>query len=150
MSYCRMHNAAIMDYYRLPRERDFDLYSPLTIPLLRHWPQLPAVCNYLDILIRHAYDLPYSTKPNLSQQAFLSLCPVLSLPAWPEAQTRSDIPAALPGVAAMTQLLSGFPPALAARFQLMTDASLSPAEIRLPHLPDSLLPQVLHYVPLTA
>lgn len=149
-SYRKMHNAAIMDYYRLPRERDFDLFSPLTIPLMRHWPQLPAVSRSLDIFIRHAYGLPDDTVPDLSQQAFLSLYPVVSLPEWPEAQTLPAIPAALPGLIAMTQLLSGFSPALAARFQLMTDASLFPSEIRLPHLPDSLLPLVLHYVPFTA
>ncbi|MBC4010893.1 hypothetical protein H8R13_03955 [Morganella morganii] len=148
-SYQRMHNAAIMDYYRLPRERDFDLFSPLVIPLLRHWPQLPEVSLYLDMLIRHAYDLPDDTVPDLSQQAFLSLCPVLQLPAWPEAQTLPGIPETLPGLIAMTQLLSGFSPALAARFQLMTDAALLPSEICLPHLPDSLLPLVLHYVPFT-
>ncbi|MBW5408696.1 hypothetical protein ACISK3_18105 [Morganella morganii] len=149
-SYRRMHNAVIMDYYRLPNERDFDLFSPLTIPLMRHWPQLPAVSRSLDIFIRHAYGLPGDTVPDLSQQAFLSLCPVVSLPEWPEAQTLPAIPATLPGLIAMTQLLSGFSPALAARFQLMTDASLFPSEIRLPHLPDSLLPLVLHYVPFTA
>ncbi|WP_317418583.1 MULTISPECIES: hypothetical protein [unclassified Morganella (in: enterobacteria)] len=150
VSYRRMQNAAIMDYYRLPHEQDFDLCSPLTIPLLRHWIQLPAVCHYLDSLIRHVYDLPGETESDRSQQAFLSLCPVLSLPAWPEAQTLPDIPAVLPGLIAMTQLLSGFSPALAARFQLMTDASLPQADIQLPQLPDSLLPLVLHYVPFTA
>ncbi|WP_025152486.1 hypothetical protein [Morganella morganii] len=150
VSYRRMYNAAIIDHYRLPCERDFDLFSPLTIPLLRHWSQLPVVCHFLDSFIRHAYDLPGGVVPDLSQQAFLSLIPALPLPAWPQAQAQPDIPAVLPGQVAMTQLLSGFSPALAARFQLMTDASLSPAEIRLPHLPDSLLPLVLHYVPFTA
>ncbi|HAT3810369.1 TPA: hypothetical protein I8608_003263 [Morganella morganii] len=149
-SYRRMYNAAIIDHYRLPCEQDFDLLSPLTIPLLRHWKQLPVVCHYLDSLIRHAYDLPGDVVPDLSHRAFLSLCPVLALPAWPQAQTQPEIPALLPGLIAMTQLLSGFSPALAARFPLMTDASLSPADIRLPHLPDSLLPLVLHYVPFTA
>ncbi|MEM8156064.1 hypothetical protein Q4R23_14565 [Morganella morganii] len=57
-SYRRMQNAAIMDHYRLPRERDFDLFSPLVIPLMRHWQQLPAVSCYLDMFIRHAYGLP--------------------------------------------------------------------------------------------
>ncbi|HHZ8354497.1 TPA: hypothetical protein ACWMJN_003126 [Morganella morganii] len=150
VSYRRMQNAAIMDYYQLPHEQDFDLRSPLTIPLLRHWIQLPAVCHYLDNLIRHVYGLPGETESDKSQLAFLSLCSVLSLPAWPEAQTLPDIPVVLPGLIAMTQLLSGFSPALAARFQLMTDASLPQADIRLPHLPDSLLPLVLHYVPFTA
>ncbi|HAS8350609.1 TPA: hypothetical protein NHT78_002672 [Morganella morganii] len=149
-SYRRMYNAAIIDHYRLPRERDFDLLSPLTIPLMRHWQQLPAVSRYLDMFIRHAYGLPDDTVPDSYQQAFLSLSPVLPLPAWPQAQVMQDIPATLPGLVAMTQLLSGFSPALAARFQLMTDASLSPAEIHLPHLPCSLLPLVLHYVPFTA
>lgn len=147
-SYRRMQNAAIMDHYRLPRERDFDLLSPLTIPLMRHWQQLPVLCHYLDMFIRHAYGLPDDRVPDLSQQAFLSLIPALPLPAWPQAQP--DIPAVLPGLIAMTQLLSGFSSALAARFQLMTDASLPQADIRLPHLPDSLLPLVLHYVPFTA
>ncbi|HEI8451358.1 TPA: hypothetical protein SLE35_001102 [Morganella morganii] len=149
-SYRRMQNAAIMDHYRLPREKDFDLLSPLVIPLMRHWPQLPAASRYLDIFIRRAYSLPDDTVPDLSQQAFLSLISVLPMPAWPQAHKQPDIPAVLPGQIAMTQLLSGFSPALAARFQLMTDASLSPADIRLPHLPDSLLPLVLHYVPFTA
>ncbi|CAM7472697.1 hypothetical protein WKC58_01420 [Morganella morganii] len=149
-SYRRMQNAAIMDHYRLPREKDFDLLSPLVIPLMRHWPQLPAASRYLDIFIRRAYSLPDDTVPDLSQQAFLSLISVLPMPAWPQVQALPDIPAALSGQIAMTQLLSGFSPALAARFQLMTDASLSPADIRLPHLPDSLLPLVLHYVPFTA
>ena len=102
------------------------------------------------MFIRHAYGLPDNTVPDLSQQAFLSLSPVLPVPEWPQADKQPDIPAVLPGQIAMTQLLSGFSPALAARFQLMTDASLSPADIRLPHLPDSLLPLVLHYVPFTA
>ncbi|HGY2268267.1 hypothetical protein [Morganella morganii] len=149
-SYRRMYNAAIIDHYRLPREQDFDLLSPLTIPLMRHWQRLPVLCHYLDMFIRHAYGLPDDTVPDLSQQAFLSLTPALPLPAWPQAQAQPDIPAVLPGQIAMAQLLSAFSPALAARFQLMTDASLSPAEIRLPHLPDSLLPLVLHYVPFTA
>lgn len=149
-SYRRMQNAAIMAHYRLPREKDFDLLSPLVIPLMRHWPQLPAVSRYLDIFIRRVYSLPDDTVPDLSQQAFLSLISVLPLPEWPQVQALPDIPAALPGLIAMTQLLSGFSPALAARFQLMTDASSSPADIRLPHLPDSLLPLVLHYVPFTA
>lgn len=149
-SYRRMQNAAIMDYYRLPREKDFDLLSPLTIPLMRHWLQLPVVCHYLDMFIRHTYGLPDDRVPDLSQQAFLSLIPALPLPAWPQAQAQPDIPAVLPGLIAMTQLLSGFSPALAARFQLMTDASLPQADIWLPQLPDSLLPLVLHYVPFTA
>lgn len=53
-SYRRMQNAAIMDHYRLPREKDFDLLSPLVIPLMRHWPQLPAASRYLDIFIRRS------------------------------------------------------------------------------------------------
>lgn len=150
VSYRRMQNAAIIDYYQLPHEQDFDLRSPLTIPLLRHWQQLPAVSCCLDIFIRHAYGLPDNTVPDLSQQAFLSLSRILPLPEWPQAQTRQDIPAVLPGLIAMTQLLSGFSPALAARFQLMTDASLPQTDIQLPQLPDSLLPLVLHYVSFTA
>lgn len=149
-SYRRMYNAAIIGYYQLPCGRDFDLFSPLTIPLMRHWPQLPAVSHSLDIFIRHAYDLPDDTVPDPSQRAFLSLYPVVSLPEWPQAQTLPDIPATLAGLIAMAQLLSGFSPALAARFQLMTDTSLFPSEIGLPHLPGSLLPLVLHYVPFTA
>ena len=62
----------------------------------------------------------------------------------------TDISDALFGIIVMTQLLSGFSPALAARFQLMTDVSLSTKEIRIPHLPLSLLPLVLHYVPFIA
>lgn len=150
VQYRRMQNAAIIDYYQLPRERDFPLLSPLIIPLLRHWPHLPAVCDYLDAFIRHAYELPCDLVPDQPQQAFLSLCPVLSLPDWPEAKILTDISDALYGIIVMTQLLSGFSPALAARFQLMTDASLSTKEIRIPHLPLSLLPLVLHYVPFTA
>lgn len=142
-----MQNAAIINHYQLPREKDFSLLSPLIIPLLRHWTRLPAVCDYLDAFIRHAYELPCDSVPDQSQQAFLSLCPVLSLPDWPEAKTLTDISGALYGIIAMTQLLSGFSPALAARFKLMMDASLLPAENRLPHLPASLLPLVLHYVP---
>ncbi|GEM_PF-6337985 len=150
VSYRRMQNAAIMDHYRLPREKDFDLLSPLTIPLMRHWQRLHVLCHYLDMFIRHAYGLPDDRVPDLSQQAFLSLIPALPLAVWPQAQAQPDIPAMLPGQIAMTQLLSAFSPALAARFQLMTDASLPQADIRLPHLPDSLLPLVLHYVPFTA
>lgn len=150
VQYRRMQNAAIIDYYQLPRERDFSLLSPLIIPLLRHWPHLPAVCDYLDAFIRHAYELQCDLVPDQPQQAFLSLCPVLSLPDWPEAKILTDISDALYGIIVMTQLLSGFSPALAARFQLMTDASLSTTEIRIPHLPLSLLPLVLHYVPFIA
>ena len=150
VQYQRMHNAAIINYYQLPRERDFSLQSPLIIPLLRHWTRLQVVCDYLDAFIRHAYELPRDSVPAQSQQAFLSLCPVLSLPDWPEAKTLTDISDTLYGIITMTQLLSGFSPALAARFQLMTDPSLSTTDLRIPHLPPSLLPLVLHYVPFTA
>lgn len=150
VQYRRMQNAAIIDHYQLPREKDFSLLSPLIIPLLRHWTHLPAICDYLDAFIRHAYELPCDSVPDPSQQAFLSLCPVLSLPDWPEAKTLTDISDTLYGIITMTQLLSGFSPALAARFQLMTDLSLSTTELRIPHLPPSLLPLVLHYVPFTA
>lgn len=148
----KVTNAAILNHYQLPLNIDFDIGSPQTMRLLLNWTQLPLVCDYLGKLLRHHYGLPDDSPPDNTQHAFLSLCPVLSLPDWPEALAFTDNNnIADPGITAMTQLMFHFSPALTSRLPLMFDAQLSFADKNtIPALPYSLFQLVFHYVPFTS
>ncbi|GAA0341789.1 hypothetical protein L9H26_11650 [Morganella psychrotolerans] len=148
----KVTNAAILNRYQLPLNIDFDAGSQHAMLLLLNWTQLPRVCDYLGKLIRYHYGLPDDSPPDNTQRAFLSLCPVLSLPDWPAAQTfTDDNNIADPGITAMTQLMHQFSPALSARLPLMFDTQLSFMDKNtIPALPYSLFQLVFLYVPFTS
>lgn len=147
----KVTNAAILNYYQLPLDIDFDTNSPQAMRLLTNWTQLPLVCEYLGKLLRHHYGLPDDSPTNSTQRAFLSLCPVLSLPDWPAAAAFTDNHNITElGITAMTQLMSLFSPSLTARLPLIFDKQLSFQDKNtIPTLPYSLFQLVFHYVPFT-